>query len=88
MCLISPREDDYAPARQVHVYRDGRISREYMASPRRSYVSTSSLGGGGRRSSTTHVRHVYHSSPRASLVGMRETPGMVVVNRSGRRGYY
>ena len=36
----------------------------------------------------TSVWHVYHSSPRASLVGMRETPGMVIVDQSGRRGYY
>lgn len=88
MCLISSRDDDYPPARQVHVYRDGRVSRDYVSSPRRSsYLSTSTLGG--RRTSTTHVRHVYHSSPRASLVGYGGAPPMTVLDRSVvRRGYY
>ncbi|KAG0644885.1 hypothetical protein HOY80DRAFT_1500 [Tuber brumale] len=83
MCLISARDDDYPPARRVHVYREGRVTREYAAAPRRrSYISTSSFGGG--RSST--VRHVYHSSPRGSWASTRETPGALVL--SGRRGYY
>ncbi|CAZ83166.1 unnamed protein product [Tuber melanosporum] len=83
MCLISSRDDDYPPARRVHVYREGRVTREYAATPRRSYFSTSSIGGG--RSSTARVRHVY-SSPRGSWVSTREVPGAVVL--SGRRGYY
>ncbi|PUU78006.1 hypothetical protein B9Z19DRAFT_984595, partial [Tuber borchii] len=66
----------------VQVYRDGRISREYMVSPRRICVSTPSLGGRG--SSTAHLWHVYHASSRTSLAGMRETPGMDVLDRGGK----
>ncbi|RPB00627.1 hypothetical protein L873DRAFT_1679646 [Choiromyces venosus 120613-1] len=85
MCLISSRDDDdFLPARQVHVYRDGRVSREYVSSPRRSYVSTPSLVGA--RTRTTRVRHVYHSPPRGSLASFREPPGVVVWG--GRRGGY